>query len=88
MTDLNTVLKAQSFPPIDVRVAWAITVVCLIMGLLLTLGVLRIQIGPLPGWAWLAIILAQILTAVAVAGATHLSSRKRNAAEMPQETGV
>jgi hypothetical protein len=81
MVDLNTVLKAQSFPSIDVRVAWTITVVCLVMGLLLTLGVLRVQIGPLPGWAWLAIICAQILTAAAVAGATRLSSRKRHEAE-------
>lgn len=72
----DSVLKSNSFPPIDVRIAWALTIVCLLIGLLLTFGILRVQVGPLPGWAWVAIVAAQIVTACAVAGATRLSTRK------------
>lgn len=77
MSDKNTDLTSQSFPPIDVRIAWTITIFCLVVGLLLTLGVISIQVGPLPGWAWIAVVAAQALTAGAVAWATRLSSRKR-----------
>jgi hypothetical protein len=83
MSELNTVLKSQSFPPIDVRVAWAITIVCLLIGLLLTFGVLQVQVNPLPGWAWFAIVVAQALTALAVAWAARLSARRPGAEQPP-----
>ena len=88
MSEFNEVLKSQSFPEIDVRVAWAITIVCLLIGVLLTFGVLTVQVVDLPGWAWIAIVAAQIITACAVAGAARLSSRKEPegdaSADMPQ----
>lgn len=76
MREINQVLKSESFPDMDARIAWALTIVCLVIGLLLTLGVLTVQVGALPGWAWIAIVVAQIITACAVAGAARLSSRK------------
>ena len=78
MSSLNTAWKSQSFPSIDVRIAWALTLLCLLIGLLMTFGVLSVQISPLPGWSWIAIVAAQVITAVAVAGAAQLSARKRN----------
>ena len=87
----DSVLKSNSFPPIDVRIAWAITIVCLVIGLLLTFGVLRVQVGPLPGWAWVAIVAAQVITACAVAGAARLSTRKnpeQDAAKGPEASSV
>ena len=83
MSDIKQVLRSESFPDIDVRVAWAITIVCLLMGVLLTFGVLSVQVRQLPGWAWIAIIVAQVITACAVAGAARLSGRRNagNAAD-------
>jgi hypothetical protein len=75
------VWQAQSFPPIDERVGWAITIICLVLAVLLTGGFIRIQVGPMPGWVWIAIVCAQVVTAVLVAGATRISSRQRDGAE-------
>ena len=79
MSSQDTSWKSQSFPSIDVRIAWALTLVCLVLGLLMTFGVLSVQINPLTGWSWFAIIVAQMVTAAALFGAAHLSSRKRAA---------
>jgi hypothetical protein len=73
--------NSQSFPSIDPRIGWAVTMLCLLIALLLTLGVLRIQIGSLTGATWVAIVCAQVVTAAAVALATHFSTRKRSGAE-------
>lgn len=73
--------NSQSFPSIDPRIGWVLTMLLLVIALLLTLGVLRIQIGPLPGMTWLAVLFAQFVTAAAVAAATHLSARRRSGAD-------
>ena len=73
--------NSQSFPSIDPRIGWAVTMLCLLIALLLTLGVLRIQIGALTGATWVAIVCAQVVTAVAVAATTHYSARKKSGAE-------
>ena len=74
---VRPLLDSQSFPSVDPRVGWVMTILLLLIALLLTLGVLRIQIGPVPSAPWLAIVCAQVVTAVAVASAAHLSQRRR-----------
>ena len=66
----------NAFPNIDPRVGWALTIVSLVIAVLLSLGILRLQIGPLSGANWLAIICAQLVTAAAVACATTYSARR------------
>src|SRR5688572_2320539 len=51
-----TIGDPHSFPSLDPRAGWALILLCLLVSLLLTLGVLRIQIGAMPGSTWLAII--------------------------------
>lgn len=65
----------NAFPNIDPRVGWALTILSLVMAVLLSLGILRLQVGPLSGANWLAIICAQLVTAAAVAYATTCSAR-------------
>src|SRR5688500_10821941 len=78
--------NSQSFPSIDPRIGWAVTLLCLLIALLLTLGVLRTRIGPLTGATWVAIVCAQVVTAVAVAAGTHYSARKRSGEATPVST--
>ena len=66
----------NAFPNIDPRVGWALTLVSLVIAVLLSLGILRLQIGPLSGANWLAVICAQLVTAAAVACATSYSARR------------
>jgi hypothetical protein len=77
MSSLRTALKSESFPSVDPWVGWALTILCLLLGLLFVFGVLRINVGPLSSWIWIQILVAQVLTALAVGGAARLSSRKR-----------
>lgn len=79
MSELQNALKAQSFPSMDVRIAWALTVLCLIIGLLLTIGVLSVQVAPISGWSWVGVVAAQVITAAAVAGAARLTARRQRA---------
>ena len=85
MGEDKAVPKNQSFPSVDEGVAWIITVMCLVIGLLLTLGILSIQVDPLPALAWVGIVLAQIITAVTVAAASGFSSRRRAANKQDAE---
>ena len=54
------------------------TMLCLVVAFLLILGLLHIEIGPLPPSSWLAIVCAQVLTAIIVAGVTSFSSREKD----------
>ena len=84
MSSLRTVWTRQSFPSADDRISWILTVLSLLVALLLTVGLLRIEIGRLPPASWLAIICAQILTAIVV---TAAASRSRHPEERPQDPG-
>ena len=79
MGSLGSVLKSDSFPSVDPRVGWALTVICLVLGLLFVFGILRLNVVSLSGWVWVQVMAAQALTALLVGGAAHLSSRKRDA---------
>jgi hypothetical protein len=89
MNTPRSILRAQSFPSVDDRIAWIISLICLVIGLLLTLGVWTLPSFQLSGWTWLAIVCAQFLTAFAVAVAANYSSKKDSSgsdAIAPQET--
>jgi hypothetical protein len=77
MSNLGSVLREQSFPSVDPRVGWALTVICLLLGLLFVFGIFRINVVHLSGWVWVQVVIAQIVTAIVVGGAAHFSSRKR-----------
>jgi len=79
MSSLGSVLKSDSFPSVDPRVGWALTIICLVMGLLFVFGILSLNIVSLSGWVWLQVVAAQALTALLVGGAAHFSSRRRKA---------
>ena len=68
----------NAFPSIDPRIGWVLTILSLIIAVLLSLGILRLQIGPLTGANWLAVVCAQLVTAAAVAYATTYSARRRS----------
>jgi hypothetical protein len=59
-----------------------LTIICLMLGLLFVFGVLSVNVGPLSGWVWLQILVAQALTALAVGGAARLS-RKGESTDAP-----
>jgi len=77
--------NSNAFPSIDPRVGWALTILSLVIAVLLSLGILRLQIGPLSGANWLAIICAQLVTAAAVAYATTYSARRSGARRQDSE---
>ena len=83
MTSVSSPLKSEAFPSVDPWVGWALTIICLMLGLLFVFGVLSVNVGPLSGWVWLQILVAQGLTALAVGGAARLSARKQNSPDAP-----
>ena len=78
--------ETDPFPSVDPWVGWALTIICLMLGLLFVFGILSVNVGPLSGWVWLQILIAQALTALAVGGAARLSARKGNAAAGESDT--
>ena len=76
-------MKSEPFPSVDPWVGWALTIICLMLGLLFVFGVLSVNVGQLSGWVWLQILVAQALTALAVGGAARISARKGETTEAP-----
>jgi hypothetical protein len=73
--------RRDAFPPVDPRIACAVIALCILLSALLIGGLVTVQLGALPRGTWLAIVAAQILTALVVGRAVRLSSPNNAASD-------